>query len=242
MRSTRTAAAAAALLTLTLLAGCGGGDDDKKSSDKETVVVTETPTETPTTEATTDTSASPMDPTGDVSQEQLDAALLTPEEVGDGFVLGDYSDSDDPPVCDPSGSPVDEQVPPQVQGGTAFDHSTVQASVQEEISIYASDAEAANAFALGSAGITCSEGTLPDGTAITIDAPQDVTSDVDPSGLGSSTAWGVSGDGFEGVLIVTLAHRVIQSATFIAATDADTSTLPNPLDIAAAAWAKALAN
>lgn len=249
MRSTRTAAASAALLTLTFLAGCGGGDDDKKSSDPETTVVTESPSTSATSEATTtspttDTSVSPMDPTdgADVTQDQLDAALLTPEEVGADFVAGSYADSDDPPPCDPSATPLDQQVPPTVQGGVEIDHSSGQAAMQEEISIYGSDDDAANALTLGTNGLACSDGTLPDGSAVKIEAPQDVTADVDPSGLGTSTAYSFSGDGYDGVLIITIAHQVILTTTFQSATGAATSTLPNPVDVAATAWAKALAN
>ena len=245
MRSTRTAAAAAALLSLTLLAGCGGGGDDK-SSDKKTVTVTETPTptETPTTEATSSptTSETPMDPTGDVTQEQVEAALLTAADVGSGFVDGTYTDTDDPPPCDPTGQPLDQQVPPQVQAGTEIDHSSIAAAFQEEITIYASDDEAANAFTIGTNGLNCTDGTTSDGTKVKIDPPQDVSATVDPSGAASSTAYTFTGDGYEGVLIVTLAHRVIMVVTAQGATDADTSSLPNPVDIAAAAWQKALAN
>ena len=84
MRTPRIAAVAT-LLALSLLTACGGdGDDDSDSSDdKTTVTVTETPTETtsaPTeTTPTTETSVTPMDPTdGDITQEQVEAALLTP--------------------------------------------------------------------------------------------------------------------------------------------------------------------
>ncbi|KAA1417134.1 hypothetical protein F0U44_18380 [Nocardioides humilatus] len=247
MRSTRTAAVSAALLSLTFLAGCGGGDgdDDKKSDDKVTETVTPTPSETPTTEATaptTDSSATPMDPTGDVTQEQLDAALLTAEEVGAGFVLGTYTDTDDPPLCDPDGTPLDEQFPPQVTGGVELDHSDGIAAIQEELAIYESDEAAATAFAAGLAGLNCTDGTTGDGTAVTIGAPQDVTANVDTTGLGTSTAYEITSESFQGVLIVTLAHRVILATSFAATPDADTSAFPNPIDVQAAAFAKALAN
>jgi len=250
MRTPRIAAVATLLTLTTLLAACGSDDKDSDSSDdKTTATVTASPSETtsaPPTEATPTETApvTPMDPTeaGDVTQEQVDAALLVPEEVGADFVLGAYADSDDPPLCDPSGTPLDEQVPPQVQGGTEIDHSTGNAALQEEITIYATEADAANAFAIGTAGITCTEGTTSDRTAVTIDAPQDVTAQVNTSGIGTSTQWGLTGDGFQASLIATLAGRVILTTAFQATSDFDTSTLPNPVDVANAAFAKALAN
>ena len=164
MRTSRVAVAAT-LMTLSLLTACGGGDDDSDASDdKTTVTVTESPTEStsaPTeTTPTTETSVTPMDPTeGDVTQEQLEAALLTPEEVSPDFVLGAYTDESSPPLCDPDGTPVDEAVPPSVQGGTQIDHADGNAAMQEEIAIYASEAEAAEAFGLAIAGLACTEGS-----------------------------------------------------------------------------------
>src|SRR5436190_10193497 len=107
--------------------------------------------------------------------------------------------------------------------------------MQEEISIYADEATAANAFTLGVSGLTCSDGTLADGSTVTLDAPQDVTAQVDTSGLSSSTAYSFSGDGYEGVLIVTLASRIIMTTTFQGATGADTTGVTAPVDLAAQA-------
>ena len=248
MRSLRVASVATLLTLSTLLAGCGGDDDkDSKSDDKVTETITAS--ENPTTEATeaTETTAStdaPMDPTdtGDITQEQVEAALLTPEEVGADFALGAYTDEDTPPLCDPDGTPLDVALPPQVQGGAQFDHSSGDIAMQEEIAVYATEAEAAEAFGLATAGLACSEGTS-DGSPITIGAPQDVTAEVNAaSGIGTSTAWEVSGDGFKGVIVATLAGRIIMATQFASATDADTSGLPSPVDVATAAFAKALAN
>lgn len=250
MRTPRPAAVAALLTLTAFLAGCGGDKNDDASADETTETVTATPSESASTGATettptVDTSESPMDPTAssDITQEQVDAALLTPEEVGADFVLGSYTDSDDPPPCDASGTPIDEAVPPAVQGGTEIDHSSGNAAMQEEISIYATESDAASAFTLGTSGLNCSNGTLPDGSTFSIDPPQDVTADVNgASGLGNSTAYGFSTDSSQGTLIVTLAGRVIMATTFQSTSDFDTSTLPNPVDVAAQAFAKALAN
>lgn len=242
-------ASVATLVTLsTLLAGCGGDDDkDSKSDDPVTATVTVDPSPTDTTEATEATSptdAAPMDPTdtGDITPEQVQAALLTPEEVGPDFALGAYTDESSPPLCDPEGTPLDVAVPPQVEGGTQIDHSSGDIAMQEEIAIYATEAEAAEAFGLATAGLACTEGSS-DGSPVTISAATDVTAQVNAaSGIGTSTAWEVTGDGFEGVVIGTLAGRIILATQFASAPGADTSGLPNPVDVAAAAFAKALAN
>uniref|UniRef100_UPI001C7E23EF hypothetical protein n=1 Tax=Nocardioides stalactiti TaxID=2755356 RepID=UPI001C7E23EF len=172
------AAATAAVLVLTsFAAGCGGDKDSDDADEPKTVTVTETPTDAttaPTTEATTEappTDVTPMDQTGDITQEQVEAALLTPAEVSADFVVGSYTDEDNPPLCDPSGLPLDQQVPPQVSGGTQIDHADGIAAIQEEIAIYATEQEAAEAFALGTAGLACTEGSS-DGTPVTISAPE----------------------------------------------------------------------
>lgn len=246
MRSLRVASVATLLTLSTLLAGCGGDDGKDSGSDDEvteTVTASTTPTETPTSTATeTSTDVTPMDPTGDITQEQVEAALLTSEEVGPDFTLGTYTEESSPPLCDPDGTPVDEQVPPQVEAGAQFDHVDGNVAMQEQIAIYATEAEAAEAFGLATAGLACTEGTS-EGSPVTISAAQDVTAEVNStSGLGASTAWEVTGEGFEGVIIATLAGRIILATQFASASDADTSGLASPVDIAAAAFAKALAN
>ena len=247
MRTPRVAVAAT-LMTLTLLSACGGDGDDSESDDPETVVVTETPSETtsaPPSESTTvPTEVTPMDPTdGEVTQEQLDAALLTPDEIAPGLVLGTWTDEDTPPPCDPSATPADVQVPPSVEGGVQINTADGNASYEEDIAIYATEDEAGQAFQIGSEGLNCSTATLDDGSTATIGTPTDVTSEVNgASGIGNSTAWEITGEGFSGVLIATIAGRIIMANTFVVADGADTSTLPTPIEIATTAWTKALAN
>lgn len=253
MRSLRSVAAAATLLTLaSVLAGCGGdGDDDgAESNGTVTQTVTDSPSETPTTDATATTSATdatvtPMDPTAstDITIDQVNAALLTPEEVAPGLVLGDWTDESTPPPCDQSATPADDQVPPAVQSGVEINTADGNASMEEEIAIYDTEEQASQAFAISSDGLDCSTATFEDGSSVTIGPATDVTAEVNgASGIGSSTSWEVTGDGFSGNLIATLAGRLVIANTFVAAEGADTSTLPTPLEIATTAFAKALAN
>lgn len=243
-------ATTASLLAMLMLAGCGGDDsddDNADSSDEETTSET-----TEATEASTSASVSatptpteptePMDTAGDITQEQVDAALLTAAEVSPELVEGTWTDESTPPPCDPDATPTDEQVPPQVEGGVSFETADGAALMEEELSIYETDALAAEAFQLGSAGLDCTEGTFADGSAFTIGAPTDVTAEVNTSGLGTTTLWEVAGEGFEGALVVTLSSRVLLVTTFIATDGADTSGLPAPIEVAEAAFSKALAN
>lgn len=244
MRSPRTATVAT-LLAVSLLAACGDGDGDSDAVETETV--TETASSDPTdatTTATEPTTSAPMDPTetGDVTLAQVEAALLSPEEIAPGLEEDEWTDDDSPPPCDPSAAPTDETVPPAVQAGIEIDTTDGNASVTEEIAIYDTEAEAAQAFALGSEGLNCPSAELPDGTTVTIGPATDVTAQVNTTGIGSSTAWELGGDGFTGALVATIAGRVIVASTFFAAEGADTSNLPTPIEIAERAFAKALAN
>ncbi len=244
-------ATAASLLAMLMLAGCGDGDDDDSSNETDEETTSETTETTEATDASTSASTEtasptaptePMDPSGDITQEQVDAALLTAEELGAGFTEGTWTDTSTAPPCDPNGTPTDQQVPPQITGGVNFENADSTAFMEEELSIYETPELAAEAFQLGSAGLDCAEGTAADGSALTISEPTDVTADVNTSGLGNSTLWEVQGEGYEGVLVVTLSSRVLLVNFFASTPEADTSALPNPLEVAEAAFDKALAN
>lgn len=248
MRTPRVAAAATLLTLATVLAACGGDDKDSDSDEQVTETVTASESASASASETTSsttappTSVTPMDPTGDITLEQVNAALLTPAEVSPDFVLGDWTNEDSPPPCEPTGTPVDVTIPPSVEGGVEMGTSDGQIAMSEEIAIYESEDLASEAFSLGSAGLDCTTATLPDGTTATISAPEDVSSQVNANGIGTSTAWQVTGDGYEVLLVATLSGRIVLACTFSSATDADTSALPNPVDVATAAFAKALAN
>lgn len=248
MRSPRLLAATATLLSLMLLAACGD-DDGSESEAGETETVTETASSEPTTDATTTAptetaSVSPMDPTegSDITVEQVNAALLAPEDIAPGLVQGQWTNDDSPPPCDPDGQPTDVVVPPAVESGTEISTADGNANLTEEIAIYDTEDEAAEAFRVGSAGLDCSSATLTDGTTATIGAPEDVTAQINTSGIGTSTSWSVSAEGYEVVLIATLSGRLLMANTFVVAQGADTTGLPTPLETAQLAFAKALAN
>lgn len=249
MRPPRLLAATATLLALTVLAACGDDDNGSDADAEETETITETASPDETTDATTSattesTDVPPMDPTegGDITVEQVDAALLTPDDIAPGLVQGEWTNEDSPPPCDPDAQPTDVVVPPAVESGTEISTADGNAALSEEIAIYDTEGEAAEAFEVGSAGLDCETATLPDGTTVTIGAPEDVTAQVNSSGIGSSTAWSVTGEGYEIVLIATLSGRLIMANTFVVADGADTTGLPTPVETASLAFQKALAN
>lgn len=251
MHSLRVASVATLLTLSTLLAGCGGDDDKDSGSDDtvtETVTAPETsPTEstetTETTETTSPTDATPMDPSDtDITVEQINAVLLTPAEVSPTFVAGTWSDEDSPPACDPDGTPTDVAVPPAVESGTELGTADGAIAMAEEIAIYDTEDQANQAFALGSEGVSCDTATLPDGSTASIGAPQDVSGQVNPGRVGTSTSWEITGDGYDILLVATVSGRLVMANTFYAESGADTSSLPAPVDLAALAFAKAVAS
>ena len=85
-------------------------------------------------------------------EDQAQAALLTPAEVGPGFTAGTWTASD-PKQPTPCGTPsVDSTLPPQLQVGTVIGLASTQQALQEEISLYTAVEEATAAFQTGSAG------------------------------------------------------------------------------------------
>lgn len=246
MRSLRVASVATLLTLSTLLAGCGGDDDkDSKSDDKVTETVTAETSATEATEATetTATTEPPMDPSDtDITVDQINAVLLTPAEVSPDFVAGTWSSEDSPPPCDPAGTPVDVAVPPAVESGTEMGTSDGVIAMSEEIAVYDSEELANQAFDLGTESLNCATATLDDGSTASIGAPQDVSGTVNPGRVGISTSWEITGDGYKILLVATVSGQLLMANTFYAETNADTSSLPAPVDLAAAAFAKAVAS
>ena len=247
MRTPRIAAVAT-LLALSLLTACGGdGDDDSDSSDdKTTVTVTETPSDATSapTEATptTDASVTPMDPTeGDVTQDQGEAALLTPEEVSPDFVLGSYSYESSPFPCDPDGTPVDEAVPPSVQGGTGSSMPTSGRPPGGDRDLRDGGRGRRGVRARHRGPRLCrgfrGRRAGHDQWAPGRDGPGQQC-----QRIGTSTPWEFSTGRSNGVFVATLAGRIILATQFSAAPDVDTSAFPAPIDVATAAFGKALAN
>ena len=175
-----------------------------------------------------------------VTRAELAGALLTTADVGHGFTLGTYRPDGQGGPCDPPGTPsVDQRVPPQVSSGRTFVRSAAQ--ISQSAAVYASSAEAARAFALSVKGTNCRHGQLTNGSRVTITAGRNVTAAINGTGVGASTAWQLSNGSVRAVIVATLSGRLATACVFVAGSRVNTSTLPNPVGLAKAAFDKLLA-
>jgi hypothetical protein len=173
-------------------------------------------------------------------EDQAQAALLTPAEIGPGFTAGTWMASD-PKQPTPCGTPsADATVPPQVQVGAVSGLARTNQALQQEIGLYNDEDEAGQAFQAGSAGLTCTTGTVTftDGTQapIAITPGVDVTKDV---GGDRATAWQLRGGGIQGVLVAVQLSSIVVTFQFTAP-DTATDLQPAPLAVAKAGMDKIL--
>ncbi len=167
--------------------------------------------------------------------------MLTTGDIGHGFALGTYRPDGQGGPCDPPGTPsVDQRVPPQITSGRTFTRSA--AEIIQSAAIYASSAEAARAFALSVKGTSCRRGRLTDGSTVKITTGRDMTAEINGNGVGTSTAWQLSNGSIRAVIVATLSGRLATACVFLAGSRVDTSTLPNPVGLAKAAFDKLLAH
>ena len=241
----RTSLAVAAVSLCLAASACNsGGDDSASDSDTSSSAPSSSSTSASasTSSATDSTASSTSTP---LTDDQVTPALLVPDDLqGYGFTAGPTPSDDDSALpCAAPGSPgIDAQVPPQAHGGTELDNNAVGASIVQEIQVYDTPDEAAQAFGLLVDGLNCPSGTLPDGTTIQIKAAGDVTAQVNTNGLGQSTAWQLKSAQFDGIIVATLSQSVATDILYLKAKGADESQLPNPLDVSKVAFQKILAN
>jgi hypothetical protein len=214
-------------------AGCSSGSDD--------AVTTVTGTARSTTSAAPATAAPDTTTSGEASvEDQAQAALLTPDEVGPGFTAGDWTPGD-PANPTPCGTPsVDATVPASVEVGTVVALATTSQALREEISVYDDEEEADTAFTTGTTGLDCATGkvTFTDGTTapLSIVSPVDVTKEV---GGDKALAWQVRGGGIQGVLVAVKLPGIVVTFQFTAP-DTATNLRPDPLTVAKAGMDKIL--
>ena len=117
--------------------------------------------------------------------------------------------------------------------------STNQA-LQEEISVYNDEEEVGQAFSTGTAGLSCTAGTVTfaDGTTapIAITPAVDVTTQV---GGDQALAWQLHGGGIQGVLVAVKLSGILVTFQFTAP-DTATDLQPEPLTVAKAGMDKIL--
>jgi hypothetical protein len=203
-----------------MLAGCSSSKKSPSSSPAA-----------PGTTAAAATSAPAASPSA-ADPAAVQAALLAASDVGAGFTKVAYEPDLSQP--EPCGQPaLHSKYPTAVRAGTEIDKGqTVQFT--EAIEAFPDAATAQAAFDYGVAGLNCRNGTIA-GTPVTITPAQDVTSDV---GGDQAKAYNVGLNGAEGVIIGVHKGKTIVEFAFLAASNVDTSTLVNPLDLAKAGTAK----
>jgi hypothetical protein len=209
-----------------LAAGCSSGG----SSDSVTTAAAATTTAAPaTTAVATTTSAAGNEAS---IEDQAQAALLTPEEVGTGFVADTWKPGD-PAEPTPCGTPsVDATIPAAVQVGAVMGLASTNQALQEEISVYTDEEEVDQAFGVGVTGLSCTAGTVTfaDGTTapLAITAAIDVTTEV---GGDRALAWQLHGGGVQGVLVAVKLSGILVTFQFTAP-DTATDLQPEPLTVA----------
>lgn len=223
-------AGVAVSITLTCVTGCSSSTNGKPAA-----VGSSSPGSSPA--SATSSSAS-----GPATTDQATAALLNAADIGSGFALGTYTPSKDAQPCAAKGSPpLNQEVPPTVSVGREFDNATAQAALQEEISVYPDVDTAKHALDVGTAGMTCSTGTIyhDDGTtdSVTISAAQDMSAALGLP-VDAATSWSLSNQTLQGTLLVVRTGAVLTALSFAAAAGTDDSKLPDALAIAKAAISK----
>jgi hypothetical protein len=216
----RTTAASAALLLGLALTACGGGDGDAgddpspRASDSES---TGTPSATSTPDAPS-TSADTGEPPAEVpSEQELEAALLTPADVPDGFAPSPDDGDDDEGgfqgTCladvgkfkDAYGAEPDEEAEVDLESETP----TGQAAVTSQVEAYADVAKLTPAFASFTDQLqTCtSVEATEDGVAYALKIAYDDT--VDLPGADDQLAFDVTGTIGSGEQTYPVAYRFV---------------------------------
>jgi hypothetical protein len=196
---------AAALTSLGLLAACSSGGDDLTKTSQSSTPTRSASSGTPTTAQVT--SESP-------ASGGLAAALLTAAEVGTGYRLGtDQTDGNSALPCTPSAPPLFTQAPPKDKANHNFQNTGDTVEISEVVASYADDTGATKAFTTGSAGFTCSSGTIG-GQKVTIVKRTDGA----PAGssLDGLRAWDFATTELKGTAILVRAGSKLIGLTFVA--------------------------
>jgi hypothetical protein len=158
--------------------------------------------------------------------DQLRPFLLAPPDVGSGFGPGQEPVPDPavPAIC--GGPGVVAQFPSAVRVGVGLVGPSDGVLVQETVSVYGDEATARAAYRANLDGLSCSEGTAPDGPVVLTPA-EDLSVDVPAD---ESTGWQIGGTGYDLVLIAVRDDEVVMNFAFVAP-EGQAAGLPDPLAI-----------
>jgi hypothetical protein len=182
-------------------------------------------------------SAPPSTPAGGtVTKAQAEAALLTQQDVGAGFTKAEFQASDDRLPCKPNDPPLEQQIPSDLEVGTAFIRTG--AAFGEDLRVYHDAATATQVLSLAAAGLNCPSGKLNlTGTpeVVNFGKIQDVT-----SAVGADKAVALEGRSarYDIALIGCQVGQVAVLFSFLRTKSTPTSQLPNPIAIVSTAVRK----
>jgi hypothetical protein len=219
------AAAAVAIAAFLLLRS-----DDKKNS------IAATSSSSPSSSSTSSSSSSSSKSSSSSSTSSssgptaadLQRKLLTAEEVSSDLQAATFSpDHTTPSPCGQQSTGA--KFPPVIDVGSSAQSADSTVFFEEEVTTYKDAATAAQAFDFGKQGVSCTQGTIKDGSAVTFSDPYDVSSDVGAAGAIEVDAEAAS---FSSQIIAVRIGNAIVSFQFNAASSVDPSNLPDALTIA----------
>jgi hypothetical protein len=151
--------------------------------------------------------------------------LLTASDISSDF--SDVQFQQDYTTPTPCGQPnTNQQFPPTIDVGSTAVNSTKDLAFQQEVSVYKDADTAQKAFTAGLQGVSCGQGTV--GSEQATFTQKDVSSEF---GVSKAIEIDFQSTSFQGQLFAFLADDSIVTFQFQGAPNADTSTLPSPVDI-----------
>lgn len=219
------AALPALAIALALSAGCGPAE--------ELVDAAATRAPAPATSAPPGTTV-PLEPM--TPADELQAAMLTPEEVGTGFVAATFRPSgpQESFICGRPGIAARFQT---VQAGSAASRGEDQLLV-EAVHVFAGVADAERGFSAVVDGFACGSGSTVDGTPATIGPARDVTA---LAGGDQARAWTIDAQGTTVEVISVQAREAVVVFSYVATPGVEPITAPEPMALARTGIAKQLA-
>jgi len=178
-----------------------------------------------TSSSSKSSSSSSPDPSA-LTEQDIKDRLLKAADLGPGFTDQEFTVSNDPTPC--GGASLNSQVPPAIDLGS--EASSGEAFFEEEFVRYSSESDAQKAVDLFKQAVDCTDATVGQNAPASFSSPQDVTSDID---VPVAEAFEIDFQTEEGQGKVIVVHdgAVVLSFLFEAVNSADTSKLPNEIDI-----------
>jgi len=171
--------------------------------------------------------------TAAITAAELQARMLASSDVGPGFKDSEFAvDNVTPAPCGQQNP--GQAVPARLDVGSQADDATTKAFFREEVSNYKDAVTARRAFDLGTQGLTCTQGTLKNGSAITLSPPKDVSSTFGTTAL----VIDFQVTGATGEFFVVLVDNSIMTVQLNAPSDVNSSTLPDSVTVVKRALTK----